>query len=185
MAYIKVWTKQNIAVLDQLKEKGRFIAEEKYIRRELGDTADIMLMIYEWLCSHSPKSYEKPSDVIYPVWISLDREATMIPERGYVILELEIEESMVTLLDTAKWTRITNYSYIPLDKEDSEAHDSFLTDLGISDARAVMTQFYPEIRKEIISSWERLFDENVRLGSDTKYGIIWEVRKEWIRKIIK
>ena len=46
MPEITVWTKQNRAVLDQLEANGRFIADEYFIRRELEDTADIMLFIY-------------------------------------------------------------------------------------------------------------------------------------------
>ena len=185
MPGIRVWSKQNIAVLDQLDKNGRFIADEFYIRKELEDTADIMLNIYEWLSSHSPNASSRPDDVKYPVWVSLEREATMIPEEGYVVLELEIDADDIALLDTAKWTCITNYSYIPEYKEDRERHADYMKSLGISDARAVMTQFYPEAKNEIIASWDRLFDENVRLGSETVYGIIWEVREEWIEKIIK
>ena len=185
MSKVRVWTKQNIAVLDQLSRDGRFIADEDFIRRELEDTADIMLSIYEWLADHSPTADKRPDDVRYPVWVSLEREATMIPEDGYVVLELEIESDDIALLDTAKWTCITNYSYIPENEEDRERHTDYMKSLGISDARAVMTEFYPEIKAEIIASWDRLFDENVRLGSDTAYGIVWEVREEWIEKIIK
>lgn len=185
MSKIRVWSKQNIAVLDQLDKKGRFIADEFYIRKELEDTADIMLSIYGWLSSHSPNASSRPDDVRYPVWVSLEREATMIPEEGYVVLELEIDSVDMALLDTAKWTCITNYSYIPENEDDRKRHSDYMKSLGISDARAVMTEFYPEVKSEIIASWERLFDENVRLGSDTVYGIVWEVRKEWIKAIIE
>ena len=185
MPGIRVWSKQNIAVLDQLDKNGRFIADEFYIRKELEDTADIMLSIYGWLSSHSPNASSRPDDARYPVWVSLVREATMIPEEGYVVVELEIDADDIALLDTAKWTCITNYSYIPENKEDRERHADYMKSLGISDARAVMTEFYPEVKNEIIASWDRLFDENVRLGSETVYGIIWEVREEWIEKIIK
>ena len=185
MAKIKVWTKQNSAVLDQLSTDGRFVADEHFIRRELEDTADIMLSIYEWLADHSPTACRRPDDVKYPVWISLEREATMMPEEGYVVLELEIERDEIALLDTAKWTCITNYSYIPKDAEDKKRHTDYMQSLGISDARAVMTEFYPDIKNEIIASWDRLFDENVRLGSETVYGIVWEVKAEWIKETIR
>ena len=184
MPEITVWTKQNTAVLDQLDKKGRFIADERYIRRELEDTSDIMLFIYRWLADHMPSVSEKPSDVSFPVWVSFTREATMMPEPGYTVLELCVPEEQVVRLNIAKWTRITNYSYIPLDDEDESEHNRKLREQGTNNARAVMTQFYPELKKDIISSWDRLFDEGVALGNDNAYGLVWEVRKEWIQKVI-
>lgn len=185
MPDITVWTKQNRKVLEQLEAYGRFIADERYIRIELEDTADIMLYIYQWLARQLSDDFEKPSDAVYPVWVSLSHEATMMPEEGYVVLKLSVDESKIEYLDTAKWTKITNYSYIPSDDQDERAHNKLLEELGISNAQAVMSRFYPEVREKIIKSWDRLFDDSVSLGSNTKYGVIWEVRKDWIKRIIQ
>lgn len=183
MPEMTVWTKQNKAVIDQLDSAGRFIAKERFIRQELGDTTDIMLYIYRWLADHMPAESERPEDVAFPVWVSFSVEATMKPEPGYVVLELKVPEECVTRIDIAKWTRITNYSYIPLDEEDDKRHNRYLRELGINNADAVMTQFYPEIKRKIIASWDRLFDSTVSLGSTSEYGLMWEVRKEWIQKM--
>jgi hypothetical protein len=185
MPDITVWTKQNRAVLDQLDASGRFIADERYIRRELEDTADIMLFVYRWLADHMPSAGEKPSDVKYPVWVSFIKEATMCPEDGFAVLELVVPEELITRIDTAKWTRITNYSYIPLNDEDEREHTRYLEQLGINNADAVMTHFYPEAGDKITGSWDRLFDGSVSLGSRSEYGLIWEVKKEWIQNVIR
>lgn len=184
MPEITVWTKQNAAVLDQLEQNGRFIADERFIRRELGDTADIMLFIYSWLADHMTVTTPRPADSVFPVWVSFDKEATMMPEDGYAVLELIVPSEAVAKLDIAKWTRITNYSYIPADAEDEEEHSRYLKELGTDNARAVMTQFWPELRMKIISSWDRLFDDSIVLGSTSAYGLMWEVRKEWIRSVV-
>lgn len=184
MPEITVWTKQNKAVLDQLETAGRFIADERYIRRELEDTTDIMLFIYRWLTDHMPAADAKPQDVKFPVWVSFAREATMSPESGYAVLELRVQDELVTPVNIEKWTRITNYSYIPLNAEDESEHNSLLREIGISNARAVMTDFYPEIKKKIIASWDRLFDDSVRAGSGNSYGLMWEVKKEWVKNAV-
>ena len=183
MAEITVWTKQNRAVLDQLESNGRFIADERFIRRELEDTADIMLFIYSWLADHMPAA-DRTADARFPVWVSYEKEATMSPEPGYAVLELRVPAELVTRLDIAKWTRITNYSYIPADEEDEAEHNRYLNCLGTDNARAVMTRFYPELRQKIISSWDRLFDDSIVLGSTSAYGLMWEVRKEWIQNAV-
>ena len=184
MSKITVWTKQNIAVLDQLQSSGRFIAEERYIRRELGDTAPIMLYVYRWLADHVHIAGEKPADAVYPVWVSFDRDATMMAEPGYVVIELSLDTEKIAAIDILKWTTITNYSYIAADEEDEQAHNSLLTESGTDNIRAVMTQFYPEVRDRIISSWDRLFEPPARPGDQGTYGLIWEVKSEWIQKTI-
>lgn len=184
MSEITVWTKQNIAVLDQLERSGRFITDERYIRRELGDTAEIMLFTYRWLADHIPDSGSRPEDAVYPVWVSFIKEATMMPEPGFVILELKVDTDDVTAIDIMKWTKITNYSYLQSDAEDGRTHNALLREIGTDSAKAVMTQFYPVIRGKIIDSWDRLFDPPGKPGDPGCYGLIWEVRKEWIQRIL-
>jgi hypothetical protein len=184
MPEITVWTKQNKAVIDQLETAGRFIADERYIRRELEDTTDIMLFIYRWLTDHMPAASAKPQDVMFPVWVSFTREATMSPESGYAVLELKVQDELVTPVNIEKWTRITNYSYIPLNGEDESEHNCLLRNIGISNAQAVMSNFYPNIKRKIVSSWDRLFDDTVKSGSSNAYGLMWEVRKEWVQNVI-
>jgi len=184
MPEITVWTKQNKAVLEQLSAKGRFIADARYIRKELEDTTDIMLFIYKWLAAHVPTAANKPVDVSLPVWVSFTKEATMIPEPGYVVLELKVDSSLVASVNIAKWTIITNYSYIPASREDENDHNNNLKERGINNADAILTGFYPDLREKIISSWDRLFDSSVDMGSEAAYGLLWEVRKEWIKNVI-
>ena len=109
----------------------------------------------------------------------------MLPEKGRVILELEIEESLITRVNFTKWGMILNYSYIPADKADEKRHKELLVAYGVSDTQAYMSQFYPEIKREIRESWKRLFDDDIQIGSDGCYGNIWEVRREWVKNVIQ
>ena len=91
----------------------------------------------------------------------------------------------ITRINIAKWGAILNYSYIPKDPTDARRHQALLREYGTGDARAVMTPFFPQIRREITDSWKRLFDDSIQLGSPACYGNIWEVRREWIQQIIQ
>ena len=55
----------------------------------------------------------------------------------------------------------------------------------VSDSKAYMSQFYPEIKREIIKSWDRLFDARVDMGNPDCYGNIWEIKKEWITDVLR
>ena len=117
--------------------------------------------------------------------VSFRQDATMLTEKGRVILELEIEESLITRVNFTKWGMILNYSYIPADEADDKRHKELLEAYGVSDTQAYMSQFYPEIKREIRESWKRLFDDDIQIGSDGCYGNIWEVRREWVKNVIQ
>lgn len=183
METIKVWTKQHENVLKKLREKGRYIAKREYIRADLQEHAGLVLEVYDWLVRHSPDAANKPEDVEYPVWVSYTAEAVMLPSPGTVILELTLDPSLITPVNIEKWGSILNYSYIPKDKEDAARHLEMMDQYGTSDAKAYMSQFYPQLKREIIASWDRLFDDRIILGNDSKYGLIWEIREEWVTQV--
>lgn len=185
MEKIKVWTKQNKEVLEQLKKDGRYIAKKEYIKKDLEEHTNLVLEVYDWLSNNGPLSKEKPKDVNYPIWISFKKDATMMNDENSVILELEIDPEIITYVNIEKWGMILNYSYIPEDKDDYNRHKKLLSDYGMSDAKACMSRFYPQIKNEIINSWTRLFDKNIKSNNDSCYGNIWEVKEEWITKIIR
>lgn len=183
MSKIRVWTKQHRSVWEELKKTGRYTAKREYIVMELQEHAGLVLEVYDWLVKHGPDRERKPSDVTYPVWVSFKNEATMMKDQNSVILELSLEPDQITPVNIEKWGTMLNYSYIPKDEADAKRHRQLLEQYGVSDTRAYMTQFYPEIKREIVDSWDRLFDDRIILGSDAKYGTIWEIRREWVTQV--
>ena len=184
MERIKVWTRQHRSVLETLQREGRYCAKREFIRMDLQEHADLVLQTYDWLVRNCPDAKNRPADVEYPVWVSFRQDATMMADENTVILELSLDPASITHINIAKWGAILNYSYIPADEADKRRHQKLLRDYGVSDAKAFMTQFYPEIKREIIASWSRLFDDSVQLGNDLCYGTIWEVKQEWVTAVI-
>ena len=183
MEQIKVWTKQHKNVLEELKKTGRYTAKQQYIAMDMQEHADLVLEAYDWLVKHGPDAGNRPPDADYPVWVSFQSEATMLPSEGTVILELELDPAIITPVNIEKWGTILNYSYIPKYPQDAKRHRALLEEYGVSDAKAYMSQFYPEIKREIVDSWERLFDDSIILGNKAKYGTIWEVKWEWVTSV--
>lgn len=178
-----MWTRQHENVLRELEETGRYTAKKEYISIDMREHADIFFEVYDWLVKNGPDAANRPSDVQYPVWVSFEEETVMTAGDDDVILELLLDESKITSINIAKWGTILNYSYIPKDEADAGRHKELLELYGTDDVKAVMTQFYPEIRREIVNSWKRLFDEGVKVGNDLCYGTIWEIRKEWVTDV--
>lgn len=182
---VKVWTKQHIKVLEEIEKTGVYRAKRAGISNDLEEHAPLVLETYDWLVKNSPNAADKPDDAEYPVWVSLSADTAMLADPNTVVMELEIEEKLITYINIAKWGAILNYSYIPSDAADARRHFELLEAYGVSDAKAYMTQFYPDIKREIVDSWKRLFDDSIKLGNDSAYGNIWEVRREWICQIIR
>lgn len=183
MKPVRVWTKQHRGALDILRRTGRYTARREYIQSDLQECAPLVLTPYDWLVTHSPAAARRPADAEYPVWVSFRADAAMLPDDGSAVLELELDSSEITRINIAKWGAILNYAYLPADPADKARHAALLRRCGVSDAKAMMTPFYPELQQEILSSWERLFDDRVQLGNTYSYGTIWEIRQEWIVSI--
>ena len=183
MGKIKVWTRQHKNVAEVLSEKGRYITKEEYIRKENQEHSEIILRAYRCLSQNGPNVKNKPADVKYPVWVSFEEESLMLQGENDVILELEVNEEDITPVNVTKWGMILNYSYIPLNDGDAKRHREKMEMYGTNDVEAVMSQFYPELRREITDSWMRLYDDSVVVGNNLKYGNIWEIKKEWVTDI--
>ena len=182
---IQVWTKQHRAVLEELERIGRYTAKKAYVELENGDCAPIILEAYNWLVGHAPGGEGRPADAEYPVWVSFSRDLAMLPQEDHVLLELTVDRALVTPIHVAKWGTILNYSYLPQDEADAQRHRALLQLYRVSDTQAYLSQFYPEIKREIVASWDRLFDDTVQINSDLRYGVLWEVQRTWVTQVIQ
>lgn len=181
MNTIRVWTKQSIEVLESLKKYGRHTARKEYLQNN--ENSSLVISSYNWLMKYHPDRENCPKDADYPVWISLEKAATTTLSPDTVLLELEIDPKWITYLNVSKWGDMTNLFYLPSDKEDEKRHKKILDRYGINDPDAYMSPFYPMIKQEIQRSWSRLFDDTVEADSRYCYGLIWEIRSEWVKHV--
>ena len=178
MADIHVWTKQHIKVLENLKKTGRHVATSEAIHKS--EEAMTMIDAYDWLQKTIPDQKNRPKDADYPIWVCLQKEMLTLPTPDTVILELTVNEELLTYLNVAKWGAVNNCSYIPLNEEDEKRHKEMMAAYGVTDLKACTSRFYPELKKEIVDSWDRVFDDQIQLGNDYAYGLLWEIKEEWI-----
>lgn len=181
---ITLWSKQHKNAYKELVQKGELTVSGRYIGKDLDEQGHLILPCYSWLALNHPQRYSKPSKAEFLIWLSYTQEGSMLAENDTLLLKLSIPKELVTPIHVAKWGTILNYSYIPLNEEDQKRHNLLLKDYGVSDAKAFMSEFYPAIKREIIESWPRLFDPKISLDSQTYYGTIWYLKKEWLREVI-
>ena len=177
---VRLWTRQHKNVLKILKEKGNYRVKERYIRKKLDDCADIYLDVYRWLRSEAAKRMKIAEELRYPIWLSTEEELKLPAAEGMVFFELEIPKDQIMIFDMLKWDYIVNYLYLPKDKEDRKRFKEKLEKYSINvESDIYLQDFYPRLKKEMTSSWKRLFDPEIKL-SDQKLAVSWELREDWV-----
>jgi len=175
-------TSQHINVLNEISETGRYVLSPQFVCNEMNGDAELKSLVmeaYDWLAQNMPTRGIKPGDASYPIWLSLNTDSGFPPVEDGVVMELEIPDEYVALISVEKWGRVLDYRYIPADDADDRRHRRVLEDYGVSDAKAFMSNFYPDIKREIMDSWKRLFDVEGVLP-EMCYGLVWELREEWL-----
>lgn len=182
---IKVWTAQADIVLDTLEKTGIYHVKRQFIVRKYGEIAPLMLTAYDWFVKQYAARIPVPPGAEYAIWVFKDPRGISNYGPGDNILELEVPADQLLLMDQTRWNKILNLSYLPKDPADEVRFSQLVADQGLSQQwKAVMTHFYPLLKREIIASWDRLFLEPPATPIN-QFGAIWEIRKEWIIRISK
>ena len=86
------------------------------------------------------------------------------------------------------WDYRVNYWYIPENEADAQKHRAELKKYGLaSDDELFLTDkgnFYPLLKRKVEDSWKRVFSLSEATGQKS-VATAWELRREWIRKVIK
>jgi hypothetical protein len=183
MEKVKLWTTQDGRVLKEIEEKGVYRAKLGSIVQKYDTCSDIYLNVYRWFSKAADSVVPRPQGVEFPVWAAFEKEFSFGLIEGQVRLELEVDRENVIIFDSGKWDYILNYWYIPADSRDKEEYDRKLESLGIKNRSLIcMTNFYPTLKREVESSWHRLFDPSISI-SGLDQAVLWEIRPEWIKNI--
>lgn len=184
---VKLFTRQNDKTVMQLERDGRIINRRVYVQLHFGDVAPFFLQCYDWFTQEAVKYLPKPDDVYAPIWCSISTENCLRPVPGTVVYALEVPESQIIYFDDQKWDYVLNQIYLPESEEDAKAYDEHLKKLGIESSFEIMVGkykgMYPEEEERIRESWKRAF----KIDRWTIYNVcgnLWEIKKEWVKKII-
>ncbi len=182
---IKLWTRQNRAILDILERDGVYYAKKEVIQQKFGGCTDVVLKAYNWYVQKAKTLVPMPEGAQYPIWLSTSEEFGMRLTDDNVILEIEVDSEKALIFDMEKWGYIVNFWYLPRDGRDKDNHESELKRYGISNEASIfLNNYHPFLKSKVEKSWDRLFDESFKL-SDLTVATLWEIKREWITNIIK
>lgn len=180
---IKVWTAQSKIVIDTIENTGTYHVKRDYILQKYQEISKLFLEPYDWFVRNASQMVARPQGAEYAVWVFLNRNMVSNAGPGDYLIEAHIPKDEVIVFDEAKWLRILNLAYIPGDPDDGKKFKDKLNRYGLTqDSQAYLSNFYPQLKQEIVKSWDRLFDESIKLPGN-QMGAVWELKKEWIEKI--
>ena len=184
---VRLWSRQDIRSLDRLKENGVIRIKESHLREKFEEISDYILELYSWFNKNAEKIVPKPSGVEFPVWCSISEDNMLRPTAGNVVYVLEVDPAKIIYFDGSKWDYVLNHLYIPIDKEDEENYNIQLKEKGFKHGFSFIdkkiTHFYPQERKRVMDSWNRVFeidDWNIFKVQAN----IWEITEDMIVDII-
>ena len=187
METVTLYTRQNDKTLAQLERDGRIVNQRLYVRLHFGDCADLFLESYEWFAQEAAKRVPRPNDGRLPIWCSISRENCLKAIEGTVVYVLEVPKDQVIYFDEAKWDYVLNRIYLPESPEDAAAYKEDLRKKGFSDGfqffQGRYAGKYPEEIQRIQESWQRVFTID-HWGIFNVCGNIWEIRREWVKRIV-
>lgn len=159
---VRLWTRQDQRALRVLERRGRFYNHESYLWEKFGDITPFFIDKYRWFVERAKKAVPKPDDVHFQIWCSVAKEYMLRPTETEVVFEIEKKEEDVLYFDGQRWDLVLNHMYIPVDEADDIAYNQHLEKIGIKDYHSLAdgkyAALYPEEKKRVLESWERVFE---------------------------
>jgi len=177
---IRLYTAQTQIVLDVIERDGVSRVKREYIQKKYGDQTWVFGQAYAFFAEHAPKYVSRPDGAESGIWCFCDWHLA-IAGAGCVLIELEVPRDQVVLFDSRIWNRMLNLNYVGSSEKDEQAFEQRIANMGLkSSAEAFSTAFYPTVKREILQSWQRLFESAADCPEEYLQAGLWELRKEWI-----
>lgn len=187
MKTVNLYTRQHENSLHELEKKGYMTNKELYVRLHMGDIAEWFLAKYNYFVMLAEKRIPRPSKIEYPIWCSISQKNCLKPVEKSIVYCLEVPEDEVIYFSGKKWDLVLNNLYIPLDENDDKHFQKQIEELGLEGTFYFIDGkykgLYPNIEKEIIQSWDRIFKIDEWNIFDVQANL-WHIKKEWVRHLV-
>lgn len=181
---ITLYTAQTELVLKVIETEGVSFSKPEYIKKKYGESASIFLTAYSWFVKELEKRVAKPTGAELPYWAFTDLYSVDTTGSHVTVLQVPVEE--VVFFDMYDWKKVMQLSLIGENEEEEKAFARQIGEYGLTPNKIMLTPFYPDLKKQIMDSWQRLFryDEGIRKGEKTEAGSVqaglWQIKREWL-----
>lgn len=181
-----VYTAQSKAVTDIIQREGAAFSKERYVRQKYQESAAVFTTAYGWFVKQMERFVPKPPQAEYPYWAFGDPAS--VDSCGEVtFLKMAVPLDEAVWFDMYDWIKIMRLQLIGRDEAEEARFRQKVADYGIRHESDIMlNNFYPELKREIEDSWQRLFrhHENVKAGDLSGIGSlqagVWQLKQDWL-----
>lgn len=182
---IELYSSQTKEIAEAVRGGKVHLVKIKFIREKYKEVAHIFMTVYNWYAAGADKIVPRPEGAESGIWAFANpKMADRDP--GSSVMKLSVPEDRVVLFRMSEWNRILNLRYLGENAEERERFAAKLEKYGIrNESDAVTKPFYPQLKQEIMLSWENLFryDRAIKRKEidfpDIQAGL-WEIRREWV-----
>jgi len=183
---VMLYSSQSEAVVNFLGRDNICFSKREYVVKKYGESAPIFVAAYGWFALEAEKYLPKPEGAEYPYWAFRDLHSVE-PSTDSRILQLCIPTDEAVFFDMYDWNKILCLQYIGETKTDEARFRQMLADYGIrKESDVILTNFYPDLKRQVQVSWQRLFRHHERIKAGDTAGVesvqagLWRLKKEWI-----
>ena len=183
-----LYSSQTEVVWQAIQNQGAAFSRAEYVRRKYGESAPVFLTAYRWFVSQAPRFVPRPEGAEFPYWAFGDQYLMEAGSSAH-ILTLEVPAEEAVFFDMYDWNKVVQLKYIGETPGQERAFQRELENRGITGRDVMLTGFYPELRQQILDSWQRIFrhHEALRQGGSPDIGSLqaglWCIKKEWVRRV--
>ena len=181
---LRLYTAQTEAVCQVIFRDGVCFSREEFVSEKYGESAPGFLTAYRWFAREAPRLVPRPEGAQLPYWAFADLYSVEAsgPSR---VLTLEVPRDQAVLFDLYDWNRVLQLGFLG-EEADARAFRKELSLRGLREFDVMTGSFYPELRRAIEDSWQRLFRHHAALlcgdtsGAGGVQAGLWCIRREWI-----
>lgn len=181
---IRLFTQQHRDVTRTLERDGVCFSKAEYVRRKYWESAPIFLTAYTWLAKESARFVPKPDAAELQYWAFTD-PSSIEPSGDSQILVLDVPVAACVFFDLHDWNKVLSLQYLGADDAEEARFRSRLQAYGIKhDSDILLTGFYPDLKREILASWQRLFRYHDAIARGERpfpsiQAALWQITRAW------
>lgn len=183
---ITLYSSQAEAVTQALRKDGICFSRQEYVVRKYGESAPIFVAAYSWFVMEMQKYLTKPEGAEYPYWAFRDL-CSVDKSADSEVLQLCVPADEAVFFDMYDWNKLLRLQYIGETEDDEKRFRKQLADYGVKrESDIILTNFYPDLKRQVQNSWQRLFRRHERIKAGNMEGVgsvqagLWQLKKEWI-----
>lgn len=182
---IRLYSAQRTEIIDIVERDGVCYSKEQFINRKYNESAQIFLTAYRWLAREGARFVPKPLEAGLHYWAFTEFIA-LEASYGDPVLVMDVPVSECLFFNIFDWSKILKLEYIGENEEEERTFREKTKAYGIKHISSIMlSNFYPELKREIENSWQRLFRYHDKLANGerpiaTIEAALWQIKNNWI-----